>query len=196
MADRLDEVDELIERVHALGRRAQAPEADNEYAAQRLALAYRQHALGPLVGMLAAGSEQNPHLALYRPTLALAHLQAGDRAAGEAEFERLARDDFAALPRDMLWFSATCLLAEVCARLGDRARAEILYGLILPHRERNVMVGMATCWGSAERFLGLLAAATGDAEAAAVHFASAIDRNAAAGIESMVRMTRADAQLQ
>ena len=86
-------------------------------------------------------------------------MQAGNREAAAAEFEQLAADGFAALPRDMIWFSTICVLAEVCAGLGDTKRAATLYDVILPHRGRNVMVGMATCWGSAERFLGLLAAA-------------------------------------
>ncbi len=192
MADRLDEVGPLIERAHELGTRAQSPEADTEYAARQVALAYRQRALAGLVPMLAATIEQNPHLPSYRPVLALAHVQAGDREAAEAEFGRLAQDGFAEVPPDILWFSSVCLLAEVCALLGDTARARVLYELILPHRARNVMVGMATCWGSAERYLGLLAAATGDWDAAAAHFEAALAANAACGIESMVRMVRED----
>ena len=51
-----------------------------------------------------------------------------------------------------------CVLAQICVA-GRRChtRARSLYALLLPHRERNVMVGMASCMGSAERFLGLLA---------------------------------------
>ncbi|WP_053227862.1 serine/threonine-protein kinase [Solirubrobacter soli] len=188
MADELETADTLIERVHELGRRALAPEADTEYAAQRLALAYRQGAIAGLAPMLAGAVEANPHLVLYRPALALALGRAGDRDGCRREFEALAGDGFAAVPRDILWFSAICLLGEVCALLGDAERARVLYALILPHRERNVMVGMATCWGSAERYLALLAAAAGDAAAADEHVALALARNAASGITSMVRL--------
>jgi uncharacterized protein HemY len=60
--------------------------------------------------------------------------------------------------------------------------------LILPHRRRSVMVAMATCWGSAERYLGLLAASRRDWETAAGHFQAALTANKTAGIVSMTRM--------
>ena len=97
--------------------------------------------MGAFAPSLQAGVEQNPHLRVYRPVLALAHLQAGDRDAAAAELERLA--DFDAFPRDILWFSGICVLAEVCALLEDTGRAAELYRLLLPYRHRHVVVGMA-----------------------------------------------------
>jgi hypothetical protein len=51
-----------------------------------------------------------------------------------------------------------------------------------------VLVAMVACWGSAERYLGLLAAARQDWDAAAAHFEAALEVNEAAGIVSMTRM--------
>ena len=51
---------------------------------------------------------------------------------------------------------------------------------------------MGSCFGSCERYLGLLAAARREWDAAEAHFEAAIAANAAAGIVSMERMTRDD----
>ena len=79
---------------------------------------------------------------------------------------------------------------QVAALAGDEARARTLYRILEPHRDRNVMIGLAACWGSTERFLGLLAGAFGDLDAAASHFETAIARNAEGGIDSMFEMVR------
>ncbi len=39
------------------------------------------------------------------------------------EFERLAANDFAAVTRDGRWYFCMVYLSEVCAALGDAARA-------------------------------------------------------------------------
>jgi hypothetical protein len=54
------------------------------------------------------------------------------------------------------------LLAELCCGLGDRARASLLYELVLPYADVNVVVGMAAvCLGPAARLPGALAATMG-----------------------------------
>ena len=92
-----------------------------------------------------------------------------------AEFESLARAGFDTLPRDAQWLIAMTLLAEVCGRLGDAARAAELYEPLTPYAGRNVIVGRATtCNGSASRHLGMLAGAQGEWERAEHHFADAL----------------------
>ena len=49
----------------------------------------------------------------------MAHLMSGNTQAGVAQFRELARDEFAAIPRDMFWFTAIALLGETCALIGD-----------------------------------------------------------------------------
>ena len=83
------------------------------------------------------------------------------------------------------------LLAEVCARLGDVARAEELYEPLLPYAGRNVVVGRATtCNGSASRLLGMLAATRGDTAQAERHFRDALAMNAAMGARPLVARTQ------
>jgi hypothetical protein len=110
--------------------------------------------------------------------LPLAHLLNGEREEGQAAFEELVEDDFAAVPQDMFWFTAMCVLGEACSHLGDADRARELHAQLLPYRDRMVQVTQAACFGSAERFLGLLAATFGDLDAASEHFEAALARNA------------------
>jgi tetratricopeptide (TPR) repeat protein len=192
LEDRLEDAVRLSGEAEEAGIRAQEPDTEIFTTAQRLALALRQRALGPVAATIEAHIADNPHLQVHRPVLALAHLQAGDRAAAAVEFERLASGDFAGFPPDLVWLSSMCLLAEVCSGLGDERRAAVLYDVLLPHRGRNVMAATAACLGSAERHLGLLAAARRDWDTATAHFEAALAANEAAGIVAMARMVRDD----
>ena len=76
--------------------------------------------------------------------------------------------------------------------LRDTARAEVLYDLLEPFKERDVQVAQAACWGSAERFLGLLAAVVGRGETAVAHLRSAIAKNEAGGNSAAASLVRRD----
>src|SRR5262249_6072388 len=85
--------------------------------------------------------------------------------------ERVAHDNFVALPRDANWLIAITLLAEVCGALHDGPRAAELYAMILPYAGRNVVVGRnATNNGCASRLLGILASTQGAWDLAEGHF--------------------------
>ena len=66
----------------------------------------------------------------------------GAREEARAEFEHLARHDFADLPRDGLWMACITYLVDVCTFLGDKDRAATLYQLLLPYAGRTVVIGM------------------------------------------------------
>jgi DNA-binding NarL/FixJ family response regulator len=95
-------------------------------------------------------------------------------------FEALAADDFAHLP----WgfgsgrLFAVALLAELSARFGDAQRSAVLYDLLFPYAARNVCYADVATVGAAERYLGLLAAATERWDAARRHFEAALAFNA------------------
>jgi hypothetical protein len=68
----------------------------------------------------------------------------------------------------------------VCAELGDGPRAELLYPKLEPYAGVNVVIGLAAvCLGSAEGFLGRLAATMGRRKVASGHFERALTANAA-----------------
>jgi tetratricopeptide (TPR) repeat protein len=112
----------------------------------------------------------------------LLELELGRPAEAWLAFDTLARDAFAALPRDSEWLFCLCLLAEVAAGLDDRAAAEVLYGLLRPYTSVNAMAAGEVSLGPVARFAGILAAACGRSDVAAGHFevAMAIDERIAA----------------
>ena len=123
MAGRVGDAERLAREAYELGRRAQARDAETIYAAQLLILRRREDALGGVrLDDRAATSSATPRCVAWRAILPMAHLMTGDTQAGVAQFRELAQDEFAAIPRDMFWFTAIALLGETCALLGD-ARA-------------------------------------------------------------------------
>jgi hypothetical protein len=65
----------------------------------------------------------------------------------------------------------------VAAWLKDEARARLLYELLLPFAERNVIIGTsAVYYGPMTRHLGLLAGTLSRWEDAEAHFKAAMDR--------------------
>jgi len=111
----------------------------------------------------------------WRARLVQLYAEFGREADARRELDALAADDFAAIPVDSLWLLSFCWLAEACAVLRDRERAEILYERLLPHARRNVVVANAAVNGSVERSLGQLAATLGRYADAERHFVAAID---------------------
>jgi ATP/maltotriose-dependent transcriptional regulator MalT len=135
----------------------------------------RLREFGPAV---AAFVGHNAKATIWLPGLAALYVELGDVAAARTLFADLARDNFASLPQDGRW--ATCLmyLAEVCAALDDAAAAAVLHRLLAPWKGRNIVMGGGTgCWGSGDRFLGLLATVEARWDDAERHFADALALN-------------------
>ena len=132
MSGRVAEAERLAREAHELGQRAQSRDADTIYAAQLLTLRRREDRLAEYVSTVETFVERHPALVAWRAVLPLAHLLNGEREEGAASFEELAEGDFAAVPRDMFWFTATCVLAEACSHLGDAIRARQLHAQLLP----------------------------------------------------------------
>ena len=127
MSGRVAEAERLARQAHELGQRAQARDADTIYAAQLLTLRRREDRLAEYVSTVETFVERHPALVAWRAVLPSAHLLNGEREEGAAAFEEIAVDDFAAIPRDMFWFTAVCVAGEACKLLGDAARAAQLY---------------------------------------------------------------------
>jgi DNA-binding CsgD family transcriptional regulator len=123
--------------------------------------------------------------------LALIYSELGLAQEARAEFEHLAADDFADIPRDARWVMCMAYLAEVCAFLGDARRAATLYHFLTPHDGYNLLVGpTAACFGAASRYLGLLAATMGRWQEAQQHFEDALAVNARMGAKPWLAHTQ------
>src|SRR5262249_5656856 len=122
--------------------------------------------------------QQHTATAAWRPGLALIYSELGRTEEARAEFEQLAQQDFADLPRDALWMASMTYSVDVCTFLGDKARAGTLYRLLLPYAGYNVIVGSAVaCYGALSRYLGALATTLARWDEAVQHFEDALAMN-------------------
>jgi hypothetical protein len=192
LAGRVNDVEALAQRFYDLGIEASARDTKTIHRAQMMALRRRQERLSDFVSTVQDAVEADPTLLAWRATLPVAHLASGDLGAAAAEFEWFAQDDFNRVRHDMFWFATMCILSETCALLRDAARAEVLYEMLAPFKERNVQVTQAALFGSSERFLGLLAATAGRGAQAAAHLESAIARNEADGNIAAASLVKRD----
>jgi hypothetical protein len=190
MAGRVGDAERLAREAFELGRRAQARDAETIYTAQVLILRRREDALSDYVSTIERYVAENPALYAWRAILPMAHLLSGNTEAGVAQFRELARDEFAAIPRDLFWFTAIALLGETCALIDDREQAAVLYRLLEPHSEKLVQISQAANLGSTHRFLALLKGSLGEHEAAERHFELGLARNQACGLRPVVALMR------
>jgi class 3 adenylate cyclase/tetratricopeptide (TPR) repeat protein len=167
----LEEAEVLAAEALEHGRHAQEPDAVVTFGIQLAQIRIEQGRPREVLASARASAEHAPAMPVWRCCLALLYAQMGDLQAGRDEFEGLAAQEFADLPRDYVWLASTSMLAEACALLGDQRRAASLYRLLVPFAERNVTSGAAMVWmGPVAHSLGLLAAVMGRWDQAVAHF--------------------------
>jgi class 3 adenylate cyclase/tetratricopeptide (TPR) repeat protein len=123
-------------------------------------------------------AEQYPQVPGWHAALALLLCEVGRSDEAHTEFELLAAQDFADLPRDGNWLLGVYLLSETCVRLGDVERARILHDMLSPYAELSVTTAPgAICLGSAAVALGSLAATMASWDEAQAYFELALENN-------------------
>jgi hypothetical protein len=140
-----------------------------------------QGRLGELEDAVEQFADAQPAMPVWRCGLLCVYLQTGRDAELWSQYEPLAADGFASLPRDNLWLPSLAFAAEACAHLGDRRGAESLRGLLAPYSGQNVVTPGVAYIGPVDRYLALLAMTQGDDDAAADWFAAARRAAAASG---------------
>jgi len=179
---RFAEAEALARETLKVGRRFSPANAAGVYGMQMFSIRREQGRLAEVLPLLRQFVATQAESAIWRPGLALLYMELDLRDEALAEFERLAADDFAAIPHSGLWPPSMAFMAEVCAYLNDAARASALYRLLLPYTGRNITTGNnAPCFGAADRLLGMLAATMCEWDDARRHFESALVMNLRTG---------------
>jgi tetratricopeptide (TPR) repeat protein len=120
--------------------------------------------------------------------LAQAYCETGHLQEARAVFDRLG-PILADLPPDPNWIITVTRSAAVSARLGDRARAALVYDQLMPYRDR--IAGQGIIWiGAVAHYLGLVAAALGRRAEAEGHFARAAELHLRLDAPSWLARTR------
>jgi eukaryotic-like serine/threonine-protein kinase len=188
---RLAEAEQLAEEAFALGKSVKSEIAIPVYELQRYTLAEFRGSVEELEPALEGIVKAHPARVVFQ--CALIHLRARCGQAQAAEqLADLAADSFAGVPFDQEWLLAMSYLAETAALVDDVEAAATLYGLLLPYAHLTAADWPEAFRGSIARYVGLVAAATGDIEDAVTHFEAAIAANARIGARPWLALTESD----
>jgi DNA-binding CsgD family transcriptional regulator/tetratricopeptide (TPR) repeat protein len=142
--------------------------------------------LAPALRVLAADPER---VGPWRPGLAAVLVELGMESEARHELAVIGAEGIERY-RPSLWLGSLTYLTDAAAALGDRRMAAIVYPELLPFAGTNVMIGhLVACQGSADRYLGMLAATLGDAAAAERHFEAALELNRKMGTPTWLAHT-------
>src|SRR5262249_52398683 len=147
-----------------------------------------------LEAAVAKFADDYPAMHGWRSALAVLHADAGRLDAARTILDAVARDGYAYVRRDVHHLPSLALLAEAAGLTGDVEHARELYALLAPYADRNVVATWwsATCAGSVERYLGILAATAGRTDVAAAHFERALVANLRLGARAETAHTKVD----
>ncbi|MET3441859.1 DNA-binding CsgD family transcriptional regulator [Variovorax paradoxus] len=172
---RFADAERLAGETFTIGQRFLPGNAQGAYSLQIFVLRRHQGRLGEVLPVLRGLVGSVPRDSLWQPGLALICAELELYEPAREAYEALAADGFAGIARDGMWLTNIVFAAEVCARLGDRPRAALLYRLLAPYAGRNVVTGTnIACFGAVDRYRGMLAALAGDHANAAAHLEAAV----------------------
>jgi eukaryotic-like serine/threonine-protein kinase len=178
MDGRLSEAMSLAQQAFIAGQQSARPLTLNAFLVQHNTAMWELGRLGELEPQMRAFVAQNPLIVIARCTLQLSCIELGRLDEARTDFDRLAREEFAQVPRDWNWLASMFVLVEVCVDLGAAKHAEVLYRLLAPYAARNAVLGYYHTYGSVGFALGRLAALLGRFDEAEAHFETALAANA------------------
>jgi tetratricopeptide (TPR) repeat protein len=186
---RFTEAEQLTLQALTLGQRLQSQSAEGIFGMLMFMLRREQgrlHEVAPIVEMFVKEHSGSS----FKPGLALMYAELGLMDKARTVFEELAANEFMGIPQDALWAASITFLVEVCAALGDRDRAEVLYRLLSPYATYAVVAGEWASFGAGSRFLGQLAATMGRWPEAESHFDQALAMNGRMGAKPWLAHTQ------
>ncbi|MGE0825409.1 MAG: AAA family ATPase [Candidatus Binatia bacterium] len=192
LAGRFEEGEQLAnEAITIRGESSEMANAMPFYGIQMFAVRREQDRLAELEPAIATLAAQFPTLRGWRCSLAILHCDLGNLEAARQDFEHLAAQNFVDVPRDGNWLPVIARLADVCSVLGDTQRAAMLYDVLLPYAEQNIVLATsAACLGPASYYLGLLATILSRWDDAEAHFEAALKFNTKMGARPFVTHTQ------
>ena len=174
---RLAEAESLALRSHEWSRLLTGRDASGVYGIQMFSIRREQGRLAelaPVVRILAGERSRNGP---WRPGLAALLAELGMDEEARRLLVQFTADGLDA-HRESLWLTTLSYLTDACAALGHEPLAAILYEEFEPLSGANVMIGhLVSCYGAADRYLGMLAATLGDTDRATRHFEAGLQLN-------------------
>lgn len=191
---RFEEGEACIREGLAIGERAQHPAAMASFRGQLLWLRGEQGRREDIAEVEEGLRFLLPLTAGTRAVLqsALVNLYVDQERHDDArrEFAALAARDFHDIERDEHWMVTMAMAAEAVADLRDERRAPLVYELLRPFPDRNVVHDLLHAYrGSVALYLGLAATGMRAWDPAARHFEDALAANTRMGVRPYVART-------
>lgn len=189
----LDEVAKLMDRYYELGQLSDAVDIEGPYTFHQAWLLHERGRLDEALPALEARRPRYGAVPHWEAVTALFWWEAGHHRDAVATLERFAADDFVSIPSAFIWGHTMCSLAELAAAAEHLPAARRLRELLAPYAHQ-LSADAAVCTGPVAHYLGLLAAALQDWEAAVGHFEQAAvlcDRIGSARWSNRVALARA-----
>ncbi len=186
---RLEAAEEMARRSEEAGRLLTGRDASGTYGIQMFSLRREQGRLvelAPVIRVIAAGGGEGGS---WRPGFASLLAELGMAAEARRELDRIAAEGLDPF-RETLWLASLTYMADAAGALGHETIAQLVYPELLPLAGTNVMIGhLVACYGSADRYLGMLASTLGDWERAEEHFERALELNQTMGARTWLAHT-------
>jgi DNA-binding CsgD family transcriptional regulator len=186
---RLEDADEAATRSHDWSRLLTGRDASGVFGIQMFGIRREQGRLTELAPVTRILAQDVGRQGPWGPGLValLAELQMEDEA--RRELGKLTARGLDPL-RESLWLASLTYLTDASAALGSKETAALVYPELAPLSGRNVMIGHGVaCYGSADRYLGMLAGVLAEPELARRHFERALELNRRMGASTWVAHT-------
>ncbi len=188
---RLEEADVLVPQTLVAFQSCGEPDALLLFGFQLMNLRAFQGRLAELEPAIRGIVAQYGETGASRVITAFYYTEAGNMEEARKEFEELAKENFADLPRDPSWLETHLMLAEICAFVGDAEQANTLYDLIADYADRNGVLTLgAGCTGSVAHQAAVLAFTAGRLDVAEAHFETALGANQRMGARPYIARTQ------
>ena len=186
---RLEEAELLAVRSHEWSRLLTGRDASGVYGIQMFSVRREQGRLAELAPVIRILASEAQASGPWRPGLVVLLAELGMGAEAKRELARIAAEGLDGY-RESLWLTSLTYLTDACTALGDEATAALVYPELEPRAGSNVMIGhLVSCYGAADRYLGMLAATLGDSERAVEHFERALELNRRMGAATWLAHT-------
>jgi DNA-binding CsgD family transcriptional regulator len=179
----------MAHRSEEAGRLLTGRDASGTFGIQMFSLRREQGRLAelaPVIRVLAGGGRERGS---WRPGFASVLAELGMEEEARRELDRIAAGGLEPF-RESLWLASLTYLTDASTAIGHRAIAELVYPELAAHTATNVMIGhLVASYGSADRYLGMLAMTLGEWDLAEEHFERALALNEAMGARTWLAHT-------
>ena len=172
---RLEATERALERARALMPAEQREGMGWFMAGELHPVRFEQGRFAEVEPVLRQLIERQPMIRTHRYALAWVLSELGREDDARRELDALAANGALANLRSERWWNLSVIyLADLCANLGDTARAAEVYEVLLNVEDTIVSRLTAVCYGSTSYYLGRVANAMGKSDEAERHFGYAL----------------------